>query len=112
MNALCDSLEIDLFAEKRNVHLEKYMSWKPDPFAMGTDVFLANWGSMKDYALTILPETEMYSKSSEREGRFGHYDTSMANTTVLSNVTEHVDCRSKYVTTRKDLLLSLGGSIF
>ena len=43
-------LEIDLFADRLNAQLEKYMSWKPDPTAVGTDALLANWGGMKAYA--------------------------------------------------------------
>uniref|UniRef100_A0A8W8JUE2 Uncharacterized protein n=1 Tax=Magallana gigas TaxID=29159 RepID=A0A8W8JUE2_MAGGI len=42
---------------------------------------------------TILPDTEMHSKSSERAGGISHCDTSMANTTLLSNVTEYVNSR-------------------
>ena len=43
-------LEMDLFADRLNAQTEKYMSWKPDPFAVGTDAFLANWEGMKAYA--------------------------------------------------------------
>lgn len=49
-NALCGPLDMDLFADRLNAQVEKYMSWKPDPFAVSTDAFLANWGAMKDYA--------------------------------------------------------------
>lgn len=50
INSLWGPLEMDLFADRLNAQLEKYMSWKPDPFAMGTDAFLAHWGGMKAYA--------------------------------------------------------------
>lgn len=48
---------------------------------------------------TILPDTEMHSKSSERAGGIGHCDTSMANTTLLPNVIEHVNSRPHSSTT-------------
>lgn len=49
MNSLLGLLDTVLFAVRLNAQLEKYMSWKPDPFTMGTDEFLAHWEGMKTY---------------------------------------------------------------
>ena len=43
-------LEMDLFADRLSAQTEKYMSWKPNPFAVGTDAFLKNWEGMEAYA--------------------------------------------------------------
>ena len=45
-------LEMDLFADRLSAPTEKYMSWpwKPDPFAVGTDTFLAKLEGIKAYA--------------------------------------------------------------
>ena len=41
---------MDLFADRLNAQTEKYMSWKTDPFAVGTDSFPANWERVNAYA--------------------------------------------------------------
>ena len=43
-------VEVDLFSNRLNAQLEKYVSWKPDPFALATDAFLLNWKGLKGYA--------------------------------------------------------------
>ena len=45
-------LGMDLFADRMNAQTEKYMSWswKSDPFAVGTDTFLAKLEGIKAYA--------------------------------------------------------------
>lgn len=42
-------LKIDLFADRMNTQLTKYMSWFPDPFAQGTDKFQILWRDMAGY---------------------------------------------------------------
>ena len=42
--------EIDLFASLATHQLDKYVSWKPDPQAVGTDAFQFNWTHLLTYA--------------------------------------------------------------
>ena len=42
--------EIDLFATRLNKQVEKYISHKPDPFAIAVDAFSVNWHNYKFYA--------------------------------------------------------------
>ena len=50
---LCEffpGLTIDLFASVLNHQLPRYVSWRPDPFAISTDAFSRPWGDEKFYA--------------------------------------------------------------
>lgn len=42
--------DIDLFASRSNAKCEKYVSWKPDPFACCVDAFTINWNKYFFYA--------------------------------------------------------------
>ena len=42
--------QIDLFASWLNHQLQKYVTWKPDPFAVATDVFQLSWKDRLEYA--------------------------------------------------------------
>ena len=42
--------EIDLFADRTNHQLKKYISWKPDPSALKTDAFTVKWNGFLGYA--------------------------------------------------------------
>ena len=44
------SCSIDLFASRLNNQLPRYMSWRPDPFAVGTDALQMPWWSERGYA--------------------------------------------------------------
>ena len=49
---ICDKFfqpDIDLFATRLNNKSTKYVSWKPDPFALAVDAFTMNWGSFRPY---------------------------------------------------------------
>ena len=41
---------MDMFADRLNHQLEKYMSWKNDPNATQTDAFQTHWGALQGYA--------------------------------------------------------------
>ena len=41
--------DIDLFANRLNHKVEKYIAWKPDPFAFAVDAFTVNWKPFKPY---------------------------------------------------------------
>lgn len=70
-----------------------YINWKLDPFAVGTNTYLANSEVINAYAFpSFLSDTDMHSESSERVGGTGYW--SLANTTLFSNVTEHVNSRA------------------
>ena len=43
------SPEIDLFATRLNHKLDRYISWKPDPFSEGVDAFNVYWGDKFSY---------------------------------------------------------------
>lgn len=46
-----------------------YINWKLDPFAVGTNTYLANSGVINAYAFpSFLSDTDMHSESSERVG--------------------------------------------
>ena len=42
--------EIDLFANRLNNQLDRYISWKPDPGAMAVDAFALDWHKINFYA--------------------------------------------------------------
>ena len=41
---------IDLFASRLNAQLSQYMSWKPDPYSVGTDALQHSWRNLYGYA--------------------------------------------------------------
>ena len=41
---------VDLFATRLNNQLERYVSWRPDPFAIATDTFTIPWQEEVGYA--------------------------------------------------------------
>ena len=41
--------DIDLFASRLNHKIDKYISWKPDPFAIAVDAFTVNWSKFTPY---------------------------------------------------------------
>ena len=41
---------IHLFATRLNHQLPEFISWRPDPFAQGTDALLMDWKTLKGYA--------------------------------------------------------------
>ena len=43
-------IELDLFADRQNAQTPAYISWKPDPKAIGTDAFMTLWKGRKAYA--------------------------------------------------------------
>ena len=51
--------EVDLFASRLNHKLERYYSWKPDPFSEGVDAFNAFWGNWFAY---IFPPFSLVGK--------------------------------------------------
>ncbi len=54
--------EIDLFASRLTHQLQRYVSWRPDPYAMATDAFSIDWGQLKAYAFppfNLIPRTLM-----------------------------------------------------
>ena len=51
--------DIDLFATRLNHKVNKYISWKPDPFAMAVDAFTVNWNGYTPY---IFPPFSLIAK--------------------------------------------------
>ena len=43
------SCAVDFFADRLNIHKEKYVSWKPDPHAMTVDAFSSSWRNLEAY---------------------------------------------------------------
>ena len=41
--------QIDLFASRHNAQLERYVSWKQDPYALAVDAFLLEWRNQNAY---------------------------------------------------------------
>ena len=42
--------DVDLFATRLNCQLPRFVSWRPDPFAIGTDALLTTWTRWRGYA--------------------------------------------------------------
>ena len=42
--------DLDLFATRLNTQLEKFVSWRPDPEAIGVDALVLRWTEWKGYA--------------------------------------------------------------
>ena len=42
--------KVDLFATRLNAQLDRYVSWRPDPFAISTDAFQIPWQKLLGYA--------------------------------------------------------------
>lgn len=42
--------EVDLFATRLNTQLERFVSWRPDPEAIGSDALQLNWTDLMGYA--------------------------------------------------------------
>ena len=42
--------QVDLFATRLNCQLQRYVSWRSDPFAIATNAFTLNWQDMEGYA--------------------------------------------------------------
>ena len=50
---------LDLFASRLNYQLPRYVSWIPDPNAVGADAFTLDWGTQYNYAFppfSLIPE--------------------------------------------------------
>ena len=43
LNKIWGPFCLDLFASRHNTQLDSYISWKPDPFALGVDAFQRTW---------------------------------------------------------------------
>ena len=50
INSIMGPICLDLFAERRNAQVERFISWKRDPLAIGTDAFLTTWEGKDAYA--------------------------------------------------------------
>ena len=50
LNQIWGPLEIDLFTSRLTRQLPIFVSWKPDPEALGTDAFTLDWSRRKEYA--------------------------------------------------------------
>ena len=50
INQLFGPLEVDLFATHLSTQCQRFFSWRPDPYAEATDVFLQTWTHLKGYA--------------------------------------------------------------
>ena len=42
--------KVDLFATRLNTQLERFVSWRPDPEAIGSDALQLNWTDLMGYA--------------------------------------------------------------
>ncbi|XP_071080813.1 uncharacterized protein [Haliotis cracherodii] len=50
INKIWGPINVDLFADRLNRQVDRYVSWRPDPTAWQTDAFLMEWKDMKPYA--------------------------------------------------------------
>ena len=50
INRLWGPIQIDLFADRLNAQVGRYMSWRPDPGALGTDASQITWDNQVCYA--------------------------------------------------------------
>lgn len=59
---------VDLFATRINAQLSKYISWKPEPFAMATDALRVTWKGLQGYAFPPFSLIGRCLQKLEREG--------------------------------------------
>ena len=78
-------LEVDLFADRLNTQLLQYMSWRPDPLAMGTDAFQIKWQKVKGYAFPPFCLITRCLANLLKEKADCNNISSMANSAILSN---------------------------
>ena len=52
LTQLLGKVDIDLFASRLNKQCEKYISWKPDPYAHFVNAFDCCWGNLNFYAFS------------------------------------------------------------
>jgi hypothetical protein len=50
INNIWGPLTIDVFASRTNTQLHRYISWKPDPYALYIDAFTVSWNNELFYA--------------------------------------------------------------
>lgn len=53
---------LDLFATRLNYQLPRYVSWIPDPNAVGVDAFTLDWGTQYNYAFppfSLIPQVRL-----------------------------------------------------
>ena len=50
INQVIGPLQVDLFASRLTHQLRDFVSWRPDPEAMATDVFTLDWKQFRGYA--------------------------------------------------------------
>ena len=56
MNQKMGPFMLDLFASRHNAQLNRYISWRPDPFSVGVDAFQRSW---KEEGLYLFPPFAM-----------------------------------------------------
>ena len=86
INHLIGPLQVDLFASRLTHQLYRYVSWRPDPYAMTTDAFTLNWVEFKGYAN---PPWNFNNQSThpnqDSTGKTGPSGSSMESTTLVPN---------------------------
>jgi len=50
LNNMWGPVDIDLFASRTNAQINRYIAWKPDPFAVAIDAFTIDWHMYSFYA--------------------------------------------------------------
>ncbi len=48
INQLYGPIQVDLFATRLTNQVPTFFSWKPDPYAVGTDAFLQDWAGLQN----------------------------------------------------------------
>ena len=87
--------DIDLFANRVNFQLPRFVSWKPQPGCFAVNAFSLNWQNLKPYCFP--PFQNITKGTSENFARRSHSNsdhTELANTGVLCNSDQHAHRQS------------------
>ena len=62
--------DLDLFASRLNRQLTRYVSWIPDPNAVGVDAFTLDWGAQYNYVFppfSLIPQVQQRVEDDQAE---------------------------------------------
>ena len=83
-----------LFASRHNAQVQRFVSWKPDPFAVATDALLLQWGKENQYVFPppLLTDSTVSCESGEgqRSNATGDSNTNVADSAMVCNPVRNV----------------------
>ena len=80
--------DLDLFASRLNHQLPRYVSWIPDPNAVGVDAFTLDWGTQYNCFSSLQFNSTSSAKGGGGSSRSNHGDPSLANAVLVSQINQ------------------------